>query len=112
VRAVPLAIGAQYEALDSGRVDVAAVFTTAGQLAQKRYVLLEDPANVFATQHVAPVISRTALRRYGPRLSAAIDDVSRRLTAPVMRRMNASVDLDGRTAAAVADAFLRAQRLK
>jgi osmoprotectant transport system substrate-binding protein len=112
VSAVPMAIGKQYDALDAGRVDAAAVFTTDGQLAGRRYVLLSDPEKVFGTQHVAPVISHRALRRHGTRMSAAIDAVSRRLTASAMRKMNAAVDLDGREPAAVADAFLREQRLK
>ena len=42
-KARALAIGSQYAALDSGRVDVAAVFTTDGQLASGRYVILRDP---------------------------------------------------------------------
>jgi osmoprotectant transport system substrate-binding protein len=111
-KAQAIAIGRQYAALDSGRVDVAAVFTTDGQLAGGRYVLLDDPRGVFGTQHVAPIISRAALRAHGPHLQAVIDAVSRRLTASAMRRMNAEVQLQRRAAAAVADRFLRAQGLK
>jgi osmoprotectant transport system substrate-binding protein len=111
-RAVPTEIGKQYAALERGRVDVAAVFTTDGQLAGRRGVLLDDPRGVFATQHVAPVISRRALRAHGPRLAAVVDAVSRRLTASAMRRMNAAVDLDGRAPAAVAAEFLRTERLR
>jgi osmoprotectant transport system substrate-binding protein len=107
-----LAIGRQYAALDSGRVDVAAVFTTDGQLAGGRYVLLDDPRGVFGTQHLAPIISQAALRRYGPRLRTVLDAVSRRLTASAMRRMNAAVQLQGRSSADVADQFLRRARLK
>jgi osmoprotectant transport system substrate-binding protein len=110
--ATPLAIGRQYAALDSGRVDVAAVFTTDGQLASGRYVILDDPRGVFGTQHVAPIISARALRTHGRRLQAVLDAVSRRLTATAMRRMNAAVQLQGRASAAVADEFLRSQRLK
>jgi osmoprotectant transport system substrate-binding protein len=106
-RARALAIGRQYDALDSGRVDAAAVFTTDGQLAGRRYVLLDDPRGVFATQHAAPIISRRVLRERGPRLRAVIDAVSRRLTASAMRKMNAAMALDGRSPAAVAGAFLR-----
>jgi osmoprotectant transport system substrate-binding protein len=108
----PMAIGRQYAALDSGRVDVAAVFTTDGQLAGRRYVLLDDPRGVFGTQHVAPIVSRAALRTHGARLRAVIDSVSRKLTAPAMRRMNAAVQLDGRSSAAVAGEFLRRAGLK
>jgi osmoprotectant transport system substrate-binding protein len=111
-KARALAIGRQYGALDSGRVDVAAVFTTDGQLAGGRYVLLDDPRGVFGTQHLAPIISRAALRRYGPRLQAVIDAVSKKLTATAMRRMNAAVQLKGRASAAVADEFLRRAGLK
>jgi osmoprotectant transport system substrate-binding protein len=111
VRATALAIGRQYRALDSGRVDAAAVFTTDGQLAGKDYVLLKDPRGVFGTQHVAPVVSRKALESHGPELTAVADAVSKRLTAQVMRRMNASV-AGGRDARAVADEFLRAAGLK
>ena len=112
VKARALAIGSQYAALDSGRVNVAAVFTTDGQLASGRYVILRDPRGVFGTQHVAPIISRTALTRYGPRLRAIIDGVSRRLTAPAMQRMNAQVQIDRRATADVAAEFLRGQGLK
>jgi len=111
-KASPYVIGKQYAALDSGKVDVAAVFTTDGQLADKRYVLLDDPRSVFGTQHVAPIISRAALRAHGPRLREVIDTVSKRLTASAMRRMNADVQLQRRPAATVADEFLRAQGLK
>jgi len=112
LRTTPLAIGRQYHALDSGRVDAAAVFTTDGQLVGKRYVLLEDPRGVFGTQHVAPVVSRAALRSHGPKLTQVADAVSERLTARAMRRMNAAVVLDGREPRAVADEFLRGARLK
>jgi osmoprotectant transport system substrate-binding protein len=103
----PLAIGRQYAALDTGRVDVAAVFTTDGQLAGGDYVILDDPRDVFGTQHVAPIISEAALRTHGPRLRAVLDAVSRRLTAAAMRRMNAAVQLQGRSSADVAAGFLR-----
>jgi osmoprotectant transport system substrate-binding protein len=111
-KARPMAIGSQYAALDDGRVDVAAVFTTDGQLAGGRYVVLRDPRGVFGTQHVAPIISRAALRRYGPRLQPVIDGVSRRLTAAAMRRMNAAVQIKRRATADVANDFLRREGLK
>jgi osmoprotectant transport system substrate-binding protein len=108
----PMAIGAQYAALDSGRVDAAAVFTTDGQLAGGKYVLLDDPRRVFGTQHVAPIISRAALRTHGARLQAVIDAVSKRLTAAAMQKMNAAVQLQGRASADVAAEFLRSAGLK
>jgi osmoprotectant transport system substrate-binding protein len=104
VRALP--IGAQYETLDKGAVDAAAVFTTDGQLAQRHYVLLRDPRRLFAYQQVAPIVSATMAARYGDRFVKAVDEVTRRLTVVAMRRMNAAVDLEGRTPADVARGFL------
>ncbi len=112
LKVAPLQIGRQYGALDRGEVEVAAVFTTDGQLAERSYVLLADPRRVFAAQHVAPVVKREVLRAHGPGLAAALDAVSRRLTTPVMREMNAAVDLRGESPAEVADRFLRRNGLK
>jgi osmoprotectant transport system substrate-binding protein len=112
VKARPMAIGSQYAALDAGKVDAAAVFTTDGQLADGHYVILRDPQGVFGTQHVAPIISRSALTRYGPKARTVIDTVSQRLTAAAMPKMKAEVQIDRRSTAEVAGAFLRGQGLK
>jgi osmoprotectant transport system substrate-binding protein len=112
VRTTPMPIGRQYAALDSGRVHVAAVFTTDGQLVGRKYVLLRDPRDLFAAQHVAPVVSRAALRAHSRELTAVADAVSRRLTDHEMRKMNAAVVLDGRAEREVADEFLRRAGLK
>jgi osmoprotectant transport system substrate-binding protein len=110
-RFVPLEGSERYPWLDSGRVDVTIVFTTERQLAGRRYTVLKDPRGLFATQHVAPVISRKVLDAHGPRLRAAIDAVSARLTTSAMRKMNGAVDIDKRTPPAVATQFLREQGL-
>jgi osmoprotectant transport system substrate-binding protein len=110
-RFVPLDGEERYAWLDSGRVDVMIVFTTERQLAGGRYTVLKDPKGLFATQHVAPVISRKVLTAHGPRLRAAIDAVSARLTTSAMRAMNGAVDIDERTPRAVASQFLREQGL-
>jgi osmoprotectant transport system substrate-binding protein len=106
LRVRPLKIGDQYAALGAGRVDVANVFTTDGQLERGRYVLLRDPRNLFAFQNVAPVI-RKVLVIGNPRLTRAIDAVSRKLTTSAMRTMNAAVVLRHEDPAAVAARFLR-----
>lgn len=101
----------RYAALDGGDVDVALVFTTEGQLAGTDYVVLDDPRGLFASGHVAPVLSAAILATHGPRLQAAIDAVSEKLTTPAMRKMNAAVDVGGRLPGDVAREFLRANRL-
>jgi len=103
--------GERYSTLDSGDVDVASVFTSEGQLAGTDYVVLDDPRGLFASGHVAPILSDRILEAHGPGLRTAIDAVSKRLTTPAMRRMNAAVDLDDRLPGEVASAFLRANTL-
>ena len=110
-RFVPLESPERYPWLDSGRVDVTIVFTTERQLAGRRYTVLKDPRGLFATQHVAPVISRKVLDAHGPRLRAAIDAVSATLTTTAMRMMNGAVDIDKRKPRDVATEFLRKQGL-
>jgi osmoprotectant transport system substrate-binding protein len=105
---VPLPIERRYAALDSGRIDVAAAFTTEGQLTRKdRYVLLADPKGIFGYQNVVPVVSRKALATQGPTFRATLNAVSATLTNDALQRMNAAVDLSHQKPAEVARAFLR-----
>ncbi len=107
----PLTVGLQYQALDDGQIDVAAVATTDGQLQSGRYVLLRDPRHLFGFQNVAPVVARRVLRAEGPAFAATLDAVSRALTTGAMQRMNAAVAIDGRSPADVARQFLQASGL-
>ena len=108
----PLAIGLQYKALDDGEIDVAAVFTTDGQLQGGKYTVLTDPKGIFGFQNVAPVVKRELLREQGPAFAQTLNNVSAKLTVEAMRRMNAAVDLEKQDAAKVADQFLKANALK
>jgi osmoprotectant transport system substrate-binding protein len=105
---VPLTIERRYPALDKGRIDVAAVFTTEGQLTQKRkYVLLTDPKGIFGFQNIVPVVSKKVLRAQGPAFEAVLNGVSAKLTNDALQGMNAAVDLQKQKPADVARAFLR-----
>ena len=105
---VPLTIERRYPALDSGRIDVAAVFTTEGQLTNKRrYVLLSDPKGIFGFQNIVPVVSKKVLREEGPEFARTLNAVSAKLTNEALQRMNAAVDLRKQKPADVARRFLR-----
>jgi osmoprotectant transport system substrate-binding protein len=103
----PIAIGAQYRALDRGDVQAANVFTTDGQLAGGEYKVLEDPERLFGFQHVALVIDEDKLDRLGgERFMRVINDVNRRLTPSAMIDMNRAVAVDNQDEALVAERFL------
>jgi osmoprotectant transport system substrate-binding protein len=107
----PLTIGLQYQALDQGKVDVATVFSTDGQLSKGRYALLTDPKGIFGFQNVAMVVKPSLLKKEGPAFQQTIDQVSSTLTNQVMQKLNAAVDLNKLQPKDVAQQFLKANNL-
>jgi osmoprotectant transport system substrate-binding protein len=106
-----LALGIQYQALDSGDVDSANVFSTDAQLASGKYTVLEDPKGVFGYQHVAMVMNKDKNDALGPEFFGTIDAVSKLLTNDAMISMNKAVAIDKQDEAAVAKKFLEANNL-
>jgi osmoprotectant transport system substrate-binding protein len=108
---VPLAMGINYKALDSGQVQVADVFTTDPPLTTGKYAILTDPKKVFGFQNVAPIVSRRVLVSEGPAFAQTINKVSALLTIPAIQKMNAAVALAQQSPANVAHQFLAANGL-
>jgi osmoprotectant transport system substrate-binding protein len=106
-----LALGIQYQALDSGDVDSANVFSTDAQLASGKYTVLEDPKGIFGYQHVAMVMNKDKNDALGPEFFATIDGVSKLLTNDAMISMNKAVAIDKQDEAEVAKKFLEANNL-
>jgi osmoprotectant transport system substrate-binding protein len=112
VRFKPLPPGLQYRALDRGDVDTADAFTTDPQLASGRYTTLKDTEGVFGFQNVLFVINRPKYEALGgARFMAIVNEVNALLTEPAMREMNKAVLTDKKEPAAVAKAFLQANKL-
>ena len=108
---MPLDVGAQYQALDQGQVQAAAVNTTDGELASGHYRLLGDPAHVFGVGQVVPVTSAKVLAAEGPAFATTVNAVSGLLSTRVMRRLNAAVDVYHQDPYHVAQQFLVEQGL-
>jgi osmoprotectant transport system substrate-binding protein len=107
-----LALGIQYQALDSGDVDTANVFSTDAQLASGKYAVLEDPKGVFGFQHVAMVMNKDKYEQLGgQQFFDVIDSVSKLLTNDAMIAMNKAVAIDKQDEADVARSFLEANKL-
>lgn len=107
----PIAIGLAYKALDSGQVDVQNVFTTDGQLAGGKYVLLKDPKGVFGYQNVAPVVSKKVLAAEGPAFAATLNKVSKLLTLKAIQTLNSAITSEKLSPKSVATKFLKANHL-
>lgn len=105
-----LALGLQYQALDSGAVQAIDVFTTDPQLASGKYVVLKDPKNIFGFQNIALVIDKNKVNAC-PGLLDTVNGVNKLLTTPAIIAMNKAVAIDHQQPAAVASAFLKANKV-
>src|SRR5438105_1482732 len=107
-----LALGIQYQALDSHSVDAADVFSTDAQLATGKYTQLTDPKNIFGFQNIALVIDTKKLQQLGgDQFISIINKVNSLLTIPAITAMNKAVAINKQPAATVAHAFLKANNL-
>jgi osmoprotectant transport system substrate-binding protein len=107
----PLSIGLQYSALDKHQVDSIAIFTTDGQLASGKYAVLTDTKGIFGFQQVVPVVKQSVLDAEGPAFKDTLNKVSALLTTEAIVTMNKAVQIDQKSPAAVAKAFLQANNL-
>jgi osmoprotectant transport system substrate-binding protein len=111
VEFTPLAGISAYTLLSQGKVQAAGIFTTDPQLISTKYVVLSEPRNMFGFQQVAPVVSKKLVAENGTRFTATINAVNALLTGPAIIAMNKAVGLDKKPAAAIARAFLKANKL-
>jgi len=99
-------IGLLYQALREGRIDVAAGTSTDGRIPTYDLVMLTDDRGFFPPYDAAPVIRR-GLSQTQPDVVAILQRLSGQINATAMREMNRQVDQEQRSAASVANEFLR-----
>ena len=97
--------------LDSGKATSGDIFSTEAAFATGKYVALTDTKHIFGFQNIAPVVSKAIVTAGGAKFTAAVNAVSAKLTIAAMIAMNKAVDVDKKTPAAVASAFLKANGL-
>jgi osmoprotectant transport system substrate-binding protein len=102
-----LALGLQYQALDTGAVDAIDVFTTDPQLASGKYTVLKDPKNIFGFQNIALIMDKSKLSAC-PQALSTVDKVNKLLTNSAIIAMNKAVALDKQQPGPVAASFLKA----
>jgi glycine betaine/choline ABC-type transport system substrate-binding protein len=108
---VPVPLGEQYAALDTGTADAVDAYTTDPQLRGDDYTVLADPELLFGSQNAVMTVDSAKLEVVGrERFLAVVDAVNGRLTQDVIVDLNAAVT-DGRTDADVARRFLQEQGL-
>jgi osmoprotectant transport system substrate-binding protein len=99
------------QALEAGDIGVALLFSTDPAITADHLVVLADDRGLQPAENVVPLVRRDAVARYGPRLLAALDTVSARLSTGSLRALDAQVELRGDNPGSVARTWLRVQGL-
>jgi osmoprotectant transport system substrate-binding protein len=99
------------QALDAGQIGAALLFTTDPGIPARHLVVLEDNRALQPAENITPLIRRSTVERYGPRLLATLNAVSARLTTATLLHLNERVQLAGLKPQTVASGWLRAQAL-
>jgi osmoprotectant transport system substrate-binding protein len=106
---VTIDLGLLYSALDSRKVDMIAANSTDGPASVLDVTILGDDRNYFPPYECAVIARDESLVRY-PGLRAALEEISGKLPADKMRRLNQQVDGERRPVALVAAQFLDSLR--
>ncbi|MXG90654.1 glycine betaine ABC transporter substrate-binding protein [Nocardioides flavescens] len=108
---LPLDLGTQYAALDSGEAQAVDAFTTDPQLDGGDYRILDDPELLFGSQNVVMVVGADDLERVdATAFMDVVNAVNATLDEQTMVRLNAEV-LEGTSDETVAREFLRSRGL-
>lgn len=91
------------DALLSGDVDVANIFSTDSVIETEDLVLLEDTKNLYLSQNIVPIIRES---KATDTVKAALNEVSAALTTENLTEYLAMVQVDKKASSTVATAFL------
>lgn len=92
-----------FEALESGDVDMALLFSTQGIIAEKGWVVLEDDLTLQGSENLIPLV-RTEVA--DETLTEVLNTVSQALTTEALTELNRRVDSDKEDTEVVAREFL------
>ncbi|MEM6932090.1 MAG: glycine betaine ABC transporter substrate-binding protein [Pseudomonadota bacterium] len=108
VAEIPLSERASlYDQLIDGSLDIVEGYTTDGQIADYGLVVLTDDLGFFPVYDASPVARAAALSEHAG-LGAVLDSLSGKIDGALMQELNGKVDIEGRSAQAVArDALAR-----
>jgi osmoprotectant transport system substrate-binding protein len=104
----PVDIGLRYQVLDNGQADLSILFTSDAQLANtNKYTLLTDDKHVLTPGYPMFVTTPEIVKQAGPDLQKTIEKVQKPLDLKTIRELNARVDIDKQSPAAVASEYLK-----
>jgi len=104
-------LGLLYQALNKKQVDMVAANSTDGMLSVLPLTVLTDDRHYFPPYECAIIVRELALRQYAG-LQPVLQELSGRITADTMRRLNYELDGKHRPAREIAKDFLRSAGLE
>jgi osmoprotectant transport system substrate-binding protein len=99
------------QALKSGAVDVAILFSTNATIAQEGWVVLKDDKGLINADNIVPVLSDELVTAYGDTMTDLIDQVSAAITTSELTDLNKRYEIDKEDAEVVAKDFLQSKNL-
>jgi osmoprotectant transport system substrate-binding protein len=100
------------QALTTGAVDMALLFTSDPAIASGAFVEVADDRHMQPAENITPLVRRDVLSRFGPGVATVIDAVSEHLTTAALRQLNAALEGSPSGLAAIADQWLHAEGLQ
>lgn len=102
--------GLKYEVLSKDQADVCPVYTTEGQLAdKKKFILLTDDKKVWPPYNLGPVIRDDVLKAH-PDIADILNKVSASMDTESLTKLNAQVDIDKKEVKDVAEKYYKSIR--
>jgi osmoprotectant transport system substrate-binding protein len=99
------------EGLAAGEVDAVVWNTTAPQIEEQGFKILEDDKGLHPAQNIATIVSTEVLEAYGDQLSADLNTLSAAITTEDLVAWNVQTDIEQRESDDVAGEWLEAEGL-
>jgi osmoprotectant transport system substrate-binding protein len=99
------------EALSAEEVDAVIWNTTAPQITEEGFKVLDDDQGLFPAQNIAPIITTEVLDAYGDKLSADLNELSAMITTDDLLAWNTETDIALRESDDVAAEWLASKGL-
>lgn len=98
-----------YDALDKGQTQLAAAFSTDGQLNSSKYKIIKDDMGLFPPYQISLGVSTKKLKELGPDAEKTVVYVQKGLTTKNIRNLNQRVAVDKEKPADVAKFYLQSE---
>ncbi|WHZ00939.1 osmoprotectant update ABC transporter permease/substrate-binding subunit OpuFB [Neobacillus sp. YX16] len=95
----------RFQAINTGKLNLVAVYSTEGDIEKNHLVVLEDDKNFFPPYQASPLLREETINQY-PEIVPVLNKLSGKITDDEMRRMNYEVSVERKSAESVARDFL------